>query len=392
LTYYLQAIFLAIVSLTFCQRRGKIDLALLVVSTSWFIGVSIIFWRYGVVGQNDFYQNDQRFHWEIVTQRISSDLNGSFYQLNTLRVPYTLPAFVLAKIGFDATLSLKFVSLCCALANVALVRKFIVQNGRQWSVFAFWLVAGPMITFFSMLALRETMMLLCVSYLFLRSSINGKIISLIALVVLRPHLAAAVAIGLVWGHVLKRIPERTHLTAVILTAVVPIYLGIVGFPLGQMLLSQRPFNLDNGLFLREQFVQVFSAFVGLQFVTVAYQTVEFSTYSLILVRAIFPEIVLIPLLFVASSLFYSPKLAGIKFGALASFVFFTSVSTGTEFLSVRQSLPFMTTLGAIAILTFSRNFEQIQLAALSPTTSYGGAVQEEFSARSSPDIDQIQAK
>lgn len=392
MSYYLQALFLAVVPLALCQRRVKVDMALLVMSTSWFLGVSIIFWRYGVVGQNNFYQNDQRYHWEVVTQRLSSELDGSFYQLNTLRAPYTLPAFALAKIGFDATLSLKFVSLCCALANVALVRKFIVQNGRQWSVVAFWLVAGPMITFFSMLALRETMMLLCVSHLFLGSSVSGKTISFIALVILRPHLAAAVAMGLAWGYVLKRIPEPTHLLAMILTAVAPVYLGIIGFPLGQMLLGQRPFTLDQSLFLREQLIQVFSAFAGLQFVTVAYQTVEFSTYSLILVRAIFPEIVLIPLLFVASSLFYNPKLAGIKFGALASFVFFTSVSTGTEFLSVRQSLPFMTTLGAIAILTFSRNFEQIQLATPSPNMSLGEAVQEEFFARSSPDIDQIQAR
>ena len=167
-------------------------MALLFMSTSWFIGVSIIFWRYGVVGQNNFYQNDQRFHWEIVTQRLSSELDGSFYQLNTLRAPYTLPAFVLAKIGFDATLSLKFVSLCCALANISIVRKFIVENDRRWSVVAFWLVAGPMITFFSMLALRETMMLLCVSHLFLGGSVSGKTISFVALLILRPHLAAAI--------------------------------------------------------------------------------------------------------------------------------------------------------------------------------------------------------
>jgi hypothetical protein len=354
MNFYLQALVLVVTSIIFCQRRGRIDLSLLAISTAWFVGVSFIFWKYGDVGQNYFYQNDQSFHWQIVAERISSELGLDFRQLNALRVPYTLPAFVLANLGFNATLSLKFVSLCCALANIVLVRKFLIQNGSQWSIFSFWIVAGPMMTFFSMLALRETMMLLCVTYFFLGRATQGKLVSLIALAILRPHLAAAVLVGKVWGFALKNASERVHLVAAVSTAILPIYLGIISFPLGQMLLNQRPFDLDRNLFSKDQVLQVFSAFAALQFTTVASQTVEFATRSLILVRVIFPEIMLIPILFVVSCLLHTPKLSGLKFGILAAFVFFTSVSTGTDFLSVRQSLPFMTTLGAIAILSISR--------------------------------------
>jgi hypothetical protein len=111
-------------------------------------------------------------------------------------------------------------------------------------------------------------------------------------------------------------------------------------------------QLYQDLFLKDQVIQIFSAFAGLQFFTVAYQTVEFTTQSLLLIRLVFPEIVLVPLTFTASCFFFTPQTTRLKLSVLASFVFFMAVSSGTEYLSVRQSLPMMSVMGVAAILSF----------------------------------------
>jgi len=57
-------------------------------------------------------------------------------------------------------------------------------------------------------------------------------------------------------------------------------------------------------------------------------------------------------LFTAGCFFFTPKTTRLKLSVLASFVFFMAVSSGTEYLSVRQSLPMMSIMGIAAILTF----------------------------------------
>ena len=350
--YYLQALLLSIAVGFITQRHGRLSGFKAIMILAWFVGVSLIFWRYGPIGQWSFYQNDQYFHWKIVAEGFGSDFNLTFDRLNFFRVPYTAPAYLLTQVGFDPTLSLKFVSLCCALANISLIERVLRNRAHNFSILAFWLIAGPVSTFFSVLALRETMMLLCVSQLFLGVSQSGKALSLLVLVILRPHLAAAIVIGQLWGWAFSRTSRRWYLPAVLATAVVPIYLGTIGFSLGNYVIYRLPLQLYQDLFLKDQVIQIFSAFAGLQFFTVAYQTVEFTTRSLLLIRLIFPEIVLVPLAFSASCFFLTPQTTRLKLSVLATFVFFMSVSSGTEYLSVRQSLPMMSIMGVAVILSF----------------------------------------
>lgn len=352
MSYYLQALLLATFAAFVFQSHRQSKLLPVLIAILWFIGVSFIFWRYGSFGQLNFYQNDQRFHWTIVHQVLSTDFALTFNKLNSLRAPYTLPAFLLSKIGFDPTLSLKFVSLCCTLGNFMLIDRFLSLRKYKFLVFYFWILAGPISVFFSLLALRETMMLLCVTQIFIGSSHGGRITSLLVLLVLRPHLAAAIVFGLVWGWIFGRRKLRWHLITTLATAILPVYLGTLAFVLGGQFVSGTPIELAHGFFLRNEIIQIFSAFAGLQFLTVAYQTVEFSTTSLLIIRLIFPEIVMIPLLFAACSILPSQTFPRLKLSVLATFVFFTSISSGTEFLSVRQSLPMMSIMGLAVILTF----------------------------------------
>jgi hypothetical protein len=352
MSYYLQAFVFAVFASVVFQPRVTTRIAPIIVSAIWFVGVTSIYWRYGPIGQWSFYQNDQYFHWRVLDQLFISEFNLTFDRLNFLRAPYTAPAYALSRIGLDPTLSLKFVSLCCALGNLGLIDRFLMRHNYKFSVVRFWMIAGPISVFFSLLALRETMMLLCVTQLFIGVSQGGKAVSLIVLLILRPHLAAAIVFGQLWGWLFSRAHRGWYLVSVFATALLPIYVGTIGFSIGNYVIYRLPLQLYQDLFLRDQVIQIFSAFAGLQFFTVAYQTVEFSTQSLLLIRLAFPEIVLVPLMFTASCFFFTPQTTRLKLSVLASFVFFMAVSSGTEYLSVRQSLPMMSVMGVAAILSF----------------------------------------
>lgn len=354
MSYYAQALVLAGIVCFVLTSKSRISWALALIPLIWFVGVSVIYWRYGPIGQWSFYQNDQYFHWKVVAQGFGSDFNLTFDRLNFFRFPYTAPAFLLSQVGLDPTLALKFTSLVCAVATISLVERELRRREARYSLVSFWLTASPILVFFSLLALRETMMALCVTHLFLGVSHPRKALSLLTLLILRPHMAAALVFGLAWGWAGSRLPNRWYLPTVLATAILPIYLGTIGFSVGNYIIYRLPLQLYQDLFLRDQVIQVFSAFAGLQFFTVAYQTVEFTTRSLLLIRVAFPEIVLVPLFFTVSCFFYTPRTTRLKLSVLATFVFFMAVSSGTEYLSVRQSLPIMPIMGFAALLSFTR--------------------------------------
>lgn len=353
-SYVAQAALLTGFTFFFLIGRRSVRGVVLVVPVLWFIGVSLIYLRYGAIGQWSFYQNDQYFHWRVVNEFLTREFNLTFDRLNFLRVPYTAPAFLLSVIGIDATLALKYVSLVCALVGIYIADTTVRHSRPRLAIPIVWGIAAPITIFFSLLALRETMMIMCVTHLFLGKSTSRKALSLLTLVILRPHLAAAVVVGQCWGWLLCRLRNRWYLPSVLATAVLPIYLGTIGFSVGNYIIYRLPIRLYQDLFLQSQVVQIFSAFAGLQFLTVAYQTVEYTTRSLLLIRLIFPEIVLVPLIFSISCLFYTPQTTRLKLSILSTFVFFMAVSSGTEYLSVRQSLPMMPIMGVAAILSFSR--------------------------------------
>lgn len=362
MTYILQAAGLVGASYFVLLSRRKLSFLILAIPLVWFIGVSVIYWRYGPIGQWAFYQNDQYFHWRVVNQLLVNEFNMTFDRLNFLRVPYTAPAFLLSVVGIDSTLALKYVSLICAMSSASMVEGVVRKANGRFLIRHIWITALPITVFFSLLALRETMMLMCVTHLFLGKSHPRRALSLLVLVILRPHLAAAIVFGLCWGWLFSRFQERWYLGSVLITAVLPIYLGTIGFSIGNFIIYQLPLQLYQELFLQNQVIQIFSAFAGLQFLTVDVQTVEYTTRSLLFIRVLFPEIILAPLVFSVSCFFLSPRTTRLKISVLATFVFFMAVSSGTEYLSVRQSLPLMPIMGVAALLSFSQIFQNDRTA------------------------------
>jgi hypothetical protein len=355
ISYYLQAVILCSALLWFFSRRGKIDRLIVFVVILWAVGVSLIYFRYGPIGQWSFYQNDQYWHWKIVAQLIPQGINFlSVDQLNLLRIPYTLPAYLISTVGFDITLSLKFVSLISLIFLYQITSDYVSAFFSPLKMRFTVVLISPFLVFFSMLALRETTMALLLAVVFFRSNPTLRISSLFLVGILRPHLAVAILFGFLWGWLMNKAPRSWYFATVAASALVPIWVGAFGFSVGNFLLNNLPLQLYQDLFLKSQITQVFSSFVGLQFLTVAYQTVEYTTQSLLLIRLIFPEIVLVPLLFTSTLLVYKRELTQLKLTTFSAFVFFVSVSTGTEYLSVRQTLPFFPILAVVVIRTYAK--------------------------------------
>ena len=355
ISYYLQVVILCSTLLWFFSRKGKIDRFVLCSVILWAVGVSVIYFRYGPIGQWSFYQNDQYWHWKIVAQLIPQGINFlSVDQLNLLRIPYALPAYLMSTVGFDVTLSLKFVSLVSLVLTHKIASDYLSGFISRRKIKHFWILTSPFLVFFSMLALRETTMALFVAAVFFLPNPTVKILSLFFVGILRPHLAVAILFGFVWGWLMKRAPRSWYFATVAASALVPIWVGTLGFSVGNFLLNNLPLQLYQDLFLKSQITQVFSSFVGLQFLTVAYQTVEYTTQSILLIRLIFPEIVLVPLLFTSTLLIYKQELTQLKLTIFSAFVFFVAVSSGTEYLSVRQTLPFFPILAVVVIRTYAK--------------------------------------
>jgi len=268
-----------------------------------------------------------------------------------LRAPYIFPAYMIHVTGIDAVLSLKFVSLISLILNYKLVQSYLQRNLIKVSKYHIWLFSGPFLVFFSTLALRETTMLLGVSTVFFSRQIKIRTAGIVVLLILRPHLAVAILVGLTCGWLLEKVPQKFYYLLVVASIFVPIWLGMIGFSLGNYVWYNEPLQIYESAFNVQQLAQIFSAFLGLQFLTVAYQTVEYSKTSLLALRVLFPEITLIPLFFASSLLFYRSELTRLKISILVSFMFFVSVSSATEYLSARQSLPMMSIMAVAIILS-----------------------------------------
>jgi hypothetical protein len=94
-----------------------------------------------------------------------------------------------------------------------------------------------------------------------------------------------------------------------------------------------------------QAVRVASNFVGLQFLTVREETVEFSIARLIFLRIVLNETIVIPVAFIAICLFASRWLNDRDRFVLLAFTIYASVVVGTDFNSFRQNIPFMPLMG-----------------------------------------------
>ncbi len=318
---------------------------------TWTLGVTAIALRFGLGDQLDFYSNDQSFYSGKVQ---SFSIAGIPWDVDVWlgsKTPYTVAALPLALAGVHPTLALKTVSLICLL----MLTRSVLHTGRSTTlknqIITLWLTAsGSIGTFFSLLALRETMMMFFVHRFVTSKSLATRGVSLIALYLLRPHLAAAVFVAEVVMTAWRLVRGGLKLGAA--ESLTLIAFGVV---LGTTLFSwgvggssnlRTPFSGGWGI---PQAVRVASNFVGLQFLTVREETVEFSITRLLLLRLVLNETIVIPVAFTVVCLFFYRQLNDRARFTLLAFTIYSSVVIGTDFNSFRQNIPFMPLMGLVVL-------------------------------------------
>lgn len=345
--YVLQACVLALVAGVAFQRllRGS---ALYV--AAWTVGVVAIRARYGVDGEILFYSNDQRHHRVVANAIVELGISSDWkYLVRSGRLAYTLPASLLQWVGFDTVLALKFVSLVSFLAAAVLVVRTFRECGvEDRAMHRYLTVFGPAGLFFTMLALRETMMLFLVTLFLVTTRRSFRLASLIGAVTLRPHLAVALIFGLLFARVSLWVGRHAYYVALAMSLVVPAALGNIGYSIGSWLLDGGDLVLEKTTLSSGALTRILYNLAGLQFLAADASSTKLNVTDLIFVRIPFMETLLIPLLFTIT-LLSAPRLSLLRWQAFSAFSFYLGLVTVTDFNSFRQNLPFMAVFGLVII-------------------------------------------
>ena len=323
----------------------------------WMFLVSVIILRFGMFEQQNFYSNDQRYHVRLIEGIFSVGLPLDLdWWLSAGRVPYVLPASVVAAVGIHPLLALKTVSLLALLVVTALVRRLIPATTLSQTLAVTYFTATASIgIFFSALGLRDTSMMLFVLWFFVGSSTVAKLSALLCVVLLRPHLAAALGTGalvaLVYG-MLHRKSKHTPLSNTFSITFAP-FLGYHIYSLG-LQFQDGPSGEYGHRWGILPVIRIASNYVGLQFLTVRESTVEFSITSLLLLRLFLSETIIIPLLFTIVVIL-TRRHSLLMQSVMWSFGIYVGIVTNTDFNSFRQNIPFMPVMGLVVLLAWKEH-------------------------------------
>lgn len=318
----------------------------------WMIGVTVLVLHFGSTEQLNFYSNDQRYYVDIVSQIALLDVNFDLdWWLSYSKVPYTLPAGIFAAMGIAPSLALKTISLLCLLLLTRLVLDtFRPQTARATLLTVFFTACGGIGMFYSLLALRETTMMLFATYFVVSKVPATRITALVMLLLLRPHLAAALLVGALFVQVWEssRNRRRESTGSIALLTVLSVSGGYLLFSAG-LWWQNRQFGVFGHQWGTAVVTRAASNFVGLQFLTARSESVEFSLASLLALRVLLPETILIPLGFMLTLLLRPAATTTTGRTALVSLAMYIGLVTNTEFNSFRQNIPFMAVMGIVIV-------------------------------------------
>lgn len=359
LLYLIQTLLIAGTLFLMVRREARLlQLQVLI----WTVGVIAIMWRYEPVAQLGFYSNDQIQYAAVV--RILTTWNWAegeapslFWWTEFSKIPYPAAAAPLALIGIHFALALKTVSLVCLLAlSRELLERYQADGLRSQITVLYLTGCGLIGTFFSLVALRETMMMYFVYRYATDRTLISKLLSIAIIFLLRSHLAAALIVAevalAIWSWLTKgRRLGFAEAPVLIVGGVTLGYLmfswrfnGIQGYDFFRRL--QTPFNGNFGI---TETVQTASNFAGLQFLTAAEAFVRLSVAELLLLRLIFSDTVLIPVAFTLVCLVVNHRLRERHKFTLLAFTIYVSIVTNTDFNSFRQNIPLMPLMGVVIL-------------------------------------------
>lgn len=365
--YVTQTLLIAAVLYFACRKAPRM---LRIQVLVWAFGVTAISLRYGLWEQLNFYSNDQFYYHNILRTLThwswpSNEPANLAWWLSVSKFPYPLPALPLAIAGIHPELALKTVSLICLLAlSRDMISRYGASSFKDQIIALYLTGCGVIGTFFSLLALRETMMMYFVYRYATDKSIVGRLISIFIIFLLRSHLAAALIIGELalagWNWFMKNRKIGYAELPVLLIGGVTLGYTIFNLQFSNMQgldaigRLRTPFNGDLGI---AGTTQIASNFVGLQFLTQHESFVRLSISELLWLRLIFSDTVIVPLGFSIACVLTAHRMSERHKFALLSFTIYVSIVTNTDFNSFRQNIPFVPLLG-VMILDLLRDRRQ----------------------------------
>jgi hypothetical protein len=349
-SYSIQAIFFALVAVVVVSRSKKTDLYQFALISIWLVGVIAIFARYRD-DQVYFYSNDQLFHFRIIDYYLPQE-GLSSEGIIGLRYLLTVPVYLVSLLGFNAMLVIKFIQLSALLGIYSTVKTYLGDFNLKIKYWYLPLVSGPLLVFMSLLSLRDVILAYFAILFTLRSSLKFKILPLLFMLLLRPHLGVAMAFGFLVAQVFIRLKPRLHVFKLTLFSVTSYVFGSVSYWIGALLQQGATLQLPSSVFSQAKITRLGANFTGLQFLTLrdGDDLVVSATNTMLLIsRFVFFETVLIPILFLIFTLQSFSFTKVLKIQTLQAFLFFYGVVSQTTWNSTRQNIPFLACMGVLAV-------------------------------------------
>jgi hypothetical protein len=324
---------------------------------SWALLNVLIYIQHGELDQLDFYSNDQRHFYNVTGMLVAREANADIdWWFSSARIPFTLPAALLGSAGFHLVIALKIVSLLFLLGTTYLIRVALRGQSHSLTAMSIYLTTvGPVGIFFSTLAQRETSMMFFTTLAFTSRSQPVKLLSLLLLLHLRPHLAIAVAVG--WFFLLIINGSRRLNSSK--TPVQSVTMILAGSIIGYLLFAIGT-QVQSGMIgvFGHQFgivpaIRIASNFFGLQFLAAKETSIQLSISELLFSRLLFSETIVLPSAFTVIFLM-SRKSYLLANWVLLSFAIYVGLVTNTDFNSFRQNVPLMPVMGFCVVNALQR--------------------------------------
>lgn len=196
------------------------------------------------------------------------------------------------------------------------------------------------------------MMMLCVFQFATTKSPVVRSTMLLLLIQLRPHLAISLFVAALLLKVIEafrsfRLGSILKVVLVVLSATI---LGSFLFELGASA-GSASHEIDVLKAIGIDSRHILANLVGLQFLSGDGAVLSIS--DLILARALFPETVVVPILFIGFHVFSTNRIGSFDYFVLATFCVYIGIAGRTEFNSLRQNLPLISLMGYSIVRHFA---------------------------------------
>ena len=355
LFYSCQALLLGLALLLIARQNGKFSNYSILYVFVWTVSVIAIRLKYGV-DQVNFYSSDQQTQLEMYERLLINGLLLSPQQFVADRYLIIVPVRIFDIFGIEPILATKFLQAVCLLLLYRVCVKFLEQNDLRVRLYHAIFFVGPLFIFLSTLGLRDLEIALATTYFFLGQNTYLKQFSLLVLLPLRPHLAVSLAFGWLFIKIFKKFNFRRIYVALIVVTFFAFTVGGYGFIIGRNIRDGNAIVAPQ-IFDQDPWWRFFSNLVGLQFLAFDDRTVNLSIVNLLSLRLVFVDSFLIPICFVITLLSQKLEFTLNRIQVFLSFTFFLGLAAQTDFNSTRQNLPFLSTMGVLALLGLAKRGE-----------------------------------